>query len=180
MYGILIGFTCKTWHCLYKIQCIGINKGTEQQTLTLTQTHDRRKGNRVRERESFFLCRFWCQERACAAAYQKICERPWAANSSAVLASQFSNHFLFMLLLLCVCVCSLPLIANAWEMESALEHKTPTVVETVELHKYFYFYFYFYDAARSDNNKKKTNQKIATITTKTRNSKKRKKERSEQ
>lgn len=49
------------------------------------------------------------------------------------------------------------LIANAWEMESALEHKTPTVVETVELYKYFYFYFYFYDAARSDN-KKKTDQ----------------------
>lgn len=44
-------------------------------------------------------------------------------------------------------------------MESALEHKTPTVVETVELHKYFYFYFYFYDAARSDNNKNETKQK---------------------
>lgn len=57
---------------------------------------------------------------------------------------------------MCVCVRSLPLIANAGEMESALEHKTPTVVETVELHKYFYFYFYFYDAARSDNKKKAT------------------------
>lgn len=155
MYGILIGFTCKTWHCLYKIQCIGINKGTEQQTQQRLQ-----KGEEGRARESFFLCRFWCQERACAAAYRKsvsglgrqilllLC---LPANFQIIFCS-----FCCSFLLLCVCVCSLPLIANAGEMESALEHKTPTVVETVELHKYFYFYFYFYDAARSDNKKRAT------------------------
>lgn len=44
VYGILIGFTCKTWHCLYKIQCIGINKGTEQQTQQGLQKGEERKG----------------------------------------------------------------------------------------------------------------------------------------
>lgn len=139
-------------------------------------------GSRIRHQgergELLFLCRFWCQGRACAARRRlpKICERPWAANSSSsALASQFSNNFLFILLLFSVCVCDvLPLIANAGEMESALKHKTPTVVETVELHKYFYFYFYFYDAACSDSNN--NNKKMKRTERKTRDSKKSKRD----
>lgn len=101
VYGILIGFTCKTWHCLYKIQCIGINKGTEQQTQQGLQ-----KGE---GKESFFLCRFWCQERACAAACRKSVSG--LGRQILLLLSLPANFqiifclFCCFFLLWCVCVC---------------------------------------------------------------------------
>lgn len=105
VYGILIGFTCKTWHCLYKIQCIGINKGTEQQTQQMLE-----KGEEGRVRESFFLCRFWCQERACAAAYRKsVSGLGRQILLLLCLPANFQIIFCLFccsfLLLWCVCVC---------------------------------------------------------------------------